>query len=365
MSRARQAPYTQLRLDSLGGGPGLEITQPIPVPSAKVVGRVGDEIILAADVLPQVNEEFQQIARQIPPDQQAQYFEMLMARHVKQLVQFKLVALDAKKGVEADKIKEMKKSILSHFETMAQPALLEQFKCKTTIELDAKLKEHGSSLAKEMERFFEQALISEWMRREIKYDQHVSHEELLTYYHEHRPEFEFKAKVRFEEIRISYGKKRSRHDAWLAIRGLADRVYAGASMAELAKAHSESLKAENGGLHDWTNEGSLACKQLDDALFRLPVGALSNIIDDDKGHAFVVVRVVERASAGVTSFRDAQIGIRDKIRNQRKQAAQAKRLTEFLEENKFRAWTIYDDLLREMEEKAKIAAKKQSKLGSR
>jgi parvulin-like peptidyl-prolyl isomerase len=146
---------------------------------------------------------------------------------------------------------------------------------------------------------------------------------------------------------------------------IGERAYAGQPIAELAKAHSESLKAEDGGLHDWTNQGSLSCSEIDDALFRLPVGALSNIIEDQKTHAFVVVRVVERASAGVSSFQDAQGGIRDKIRDQRKQAAHHKTLADFMEKNKFRAWTIYDDMLREMEEKAKVAAKKAPPIANR
>ncbi|HEV3342999.1 MAG TPA: peptidyl-prolyl cis-trans isomerase [Pirellulales bacterium] len=360
-SRARQAPYTQLRLDS----GGLEITQPIPVVGAQIVGRVGNEIILAADVLPQVNEEFRQTARGAPKEQHEFIFTMLMARQVKQLAQMKLVFLEMKANIPDDKVADTKKQILSHFEKVALPGLLERHKVKTVTELEAKLKEHGSSLAKEKEKFFEQALVSEWLRKEVKFDEHVSHEELLKYYHEHLTEYEFKAKARFEEIRVSYGKKRrSRHDAWQVIRGLADRVFAGAPMAELAKTHSEGLKAEDGGLHDWTNQGSLACKPLDAALFSLPVGALSNIIDDEKG-AFLVVRVLERTPAGVTSFREAQAGIRGKIRAQREQAARAKTLIAFMEKNKFRAWTIYDDMLREAEEKAKSVAKKPGPVASR
>jgi hypothetical protein len=218
VSRARQAPYTQLHLDTPGG---LQITQPIPVTSAKVVGRVGNEIVLAADVLPQVNEEFEQMARQYPRDQHAMLFQSLMVKYVKQLVQFKLVVRAAKEEIPDDKFPEMKKTILSHFDRVALPTLLKQWKVKTSSELDAKLKEHGSSLAREKDKFIDQALVSEWMRKSIKFDEHVSHEELLKYYHQHLTDYAFKAKVRFEEIRISYGKKRNRQDAWTAICKLA------------------------------------------------------------------------------------------------------------------------------------------------
>ncbi len=353
-SRARQAPYTQLRLES----GGLEITQPLPVPSAKVVGRVGNEIIIAADVLPDVQKEFDETARHYPAEHHAMYLQSLMAKHVRQLAQMKLVVHEMKDGVPEDKMPETKKQVMSYFDRTALPSLLEKYKVRTAADLDAKLKEQGSSLAKEKEKFFEQALVSEWLRKQVKYDEHVSHEELLKYYHQHLAEYEFKAKVRFEELRVSYGKKRSRDEAWQVIRGLANRVYAGAPLAELAKTHSEGVKAENGGLYDWTNQGSLSCKEVDAALFSLPVGTLSSVIEDEKGHAFLVVRVVERTDKGVTSFREAQAGIRTKIRHDREQAARAKTLTDFMVKNQFRAWTIYDDMLREMEEKAKKTAKK-------
>jgi hypothetical protein len=344
-NRARQAPYTQAKIDSAGG---LEVTRPVPVPGAKVVARVGNEVILAADVLPQVNEEFAQEARHCHPDQHAQLFEMIMAKHVKQTADFKLIAVLAKKDIPEDKLPEMEKQILSHFDKIALPGLLKHWKVQTKTELDAKLKQHGSSLEKQKKAFVEQALVSEWMRKEVKVDEHVGPQELLNYYHQHHTEYEFKAKVRFEEIRVNYGnKKRSKQDAWRSINDLAGRIYSGASMAELAKSHSEGHTAANGGLHDWTNQGSLACDDVDAALFTLPVGALSKVIDDQRG--FMIVRAVERKDAGVISYQDAQAGIRDNIKAERVKEAQNKKVAELNEKYKFRVWTAYDDLLRQVE----------------
>lgn len=348
-SRARQAPYTQARIETPGGPRGLEVTRPVPVVGAKVVARVGHEIILEADLLPAVNEEFEHEAKNVPKEYHEQLRQRIMYQQVLRAVQTKIVANAMKEDIPTDKLPDMEKQILGAFDKMALPQLYKHWKVNNPVRLDAILKEHGSSLKKQKEAFIEQMLVGEWMRKEVKYDEHVGHEEMLKYYREHIAEYQFKAKARYEEIRVNYGeRKRTRQDALRLINDLGRRVFAGASMAELAKTHSEGLHADAGGLHDWTSQGSLSCKPVDEALFTLPVGALSNIIEDE-GRGFVIVRVVERRVKGVTSFGDAQSGIRDKIKQQREKIAREKTLSKVLEKHKARVSTMYDDLARKAE----------------
>ncbi|MEE2826952.1 MAG: peptidyl-prolyl cis-trans isomerase, partial [Planctomycetota bacterium] len=69
--------------------------------------------------------------------------------------------------------------------------------------------------------------------------------------------------------------------------------------------------SSEGGIHDWTNRGSLVSKELDEAIFTLPIGVLSDVIETSRG--FHIVRVIERTDAGTKAFRDAQVGIREKL----------------------------------------------------
>ena len=64
---------------------------------------------------------------------------------------------------------------------------------------------------------------------------------------------------------------------------MGNQVFAGAPFAEVAKAGSDGVTAAAGGQRDWTNKGSLACQELDRALFGLPVGQLSPIIEGPTG----------------------------------------------------------------------------------
>jgi parvulin-like peptidyl-prolyl isomerase len=109
--------------------------------------------------------------------------------------------------------------------------------------------------------------------------------------------------------------------------------------AEIARTRSEGPTASQGGGYDWTHRGSLASKVLDEAVFTLPVGQLSAILDD--GAMLHIVRVTERIEAGRTPFIEAQVGIRDTLQQERRK----KEMDEYLAKLKERTpvWTIFDD----------------------
>ena len=88
----------------------------------------------------------------------------------------------------------------------------------------------------------------------------------------------------------------------------------------------------------WTSKGSLVCEQLDQALFGLPPGRLSPIIEGANG--FHIVRVIEREEAGVTPFLEAQVEIREKIRRRRTREQLQAYLDRLREE--IPVWTIFD-----------------------
>jgi parvulin-like peptidyl-prolyl isomerase len=93
---------------------------------------------------------------------------------------------------------------------------------------------------------------------------------------------------------------------------MGNRVLNGAPFEEVAKQFSEDLKANNGGNYDWVEPGNLVSKQLDQAIFNLPVNRMSPVITDDKG--VHIIRVVERTVAGKQAFVKVQNDIKDQLR---------------------------------------------------
>ena len=67
--------------------------------------------------------------------------------------------------------------------------------------------------------------------------------------------------------------------------------------------------------HDWTTQGSLASEVLDQAIFTLPVGQLSERLEDER--EFHIVRVIERRDASRVPFDEAQVEIKETLRKEK------------------------------------------------
>ena len=107
--------------------------------------------------------------------------------------------------------------------------------------------------------------------------------------------------------------------------------------SDVAQAKSEGFNAAKGGVYDWTTKGSLKAAVVDDAIFRLPLGQISPILDS--GTAFHIVRVLERKAAGCRPFSEVQNEIREKLKDERMAVAQRKYLADLRRDAKI--WTVY------------------------
>ena len=96
--------------------------------------------------------------------------------------------------------------------------------------------------------------------------------------------------------------------------------------------------ASKGGQHAWTTKGALRHQKIDEALFTLDVGQLSDIIETDQG--FHIVRVLERKDEGRIPFTEAQAKIRKEIESQRKQELIQAEMVKLRKDS--RVWTIFD-----------------------
>src|SRR3989304_1205078 len=109
------------------------------------------------------------------------------------------------------------------------------------------------------------------------------------------------------------------------------------AFSELAKSKSDGLTAKDGGEHDWTTQGALKAATIDHALFTLPVGQMSPILESEQG--FHIVRVLERKPAGRKPFTEVQNDIRDKLKDERFHDAVEEHLAK--PHKDARIWTVY------------------------
>jgi hypothetical protein len=361
----------------------------------QIVARVGDKTILYADVAPTVEMRLQLILDKVKSPEQRQameaaYREPLTKNVIEQAVFNKQLLMEFERGIPPEmrndpkKKSEMdgklRKQIRKQFEAMLTAcrekvdtataedleALMKQDSTMVRLavlmkdkhldsygELDKALKEYGTSLEQQVKDYGEYMMGMEAARTKISGEdgpkgkgkapavkKEVTYDDLVDYYQAHQADYYIPAKARFEVLTAKFSRcGGDRQKTWDLIAQMGNEVLLGGTpLPAVAKKYSHEPHASDGGYYDWVTPGSLASKQIDQAIFSLEVDKLSQIIEDDQG--FHIVHVLERKEAGQISFQEAQPKIREKIDSQRKDELRVKYLTEVRTKDK--VWTIYD-----------------------
>lgn len=334
---------------------------------ALVMAIVGDQYILAGDIEPEVDLLLAPYKDKMPAEDYEAQRQTLIKQVLKGAVDTKIVYLDFLRTAPADRIESVKQKIDEQFDkrfpevwkeiSSASDGELEEIIKRERLlgrlvmmmqkegitsmaELDGLLRRHGSSLSKQRRNYQEQLLSQEMIRRNINLDGEITHAEMIAYFENHSDQYEFPARARWEQLTARFDRFPSRDEAFRAIAYMGDQVYLeGAPFGAVARRFSHGSTAAEGGQHDWTNQGSLASKELDAALFEIELNKLSPIIEDRVG--FHIIRVLAREPAGRKAFGDVQKEIEQKIRSE----ARSKAIDAYMTNVKknARVWTIYDE----------------------
>ena len=305
---------------------------------ARIVARVGSEVILASDVMTGVSQLIAANKGRLPEDELRKQIDEQIKRRLEAAVDMKLLWLDAKRTIPPEAYDEMERRVSEYFETKEVPDLIKRAKLADRRELDRKLAELGTSLEKRKRAFIELAVAREWLRQKSKAEAEVTLDEVRAYYDSHLDEFEHPARAKWEELMVRFSEHPNKAEADAKIAWMGNQVFAGRPLAEVAEAHSEGSTASQRGQCDWTTQGCLAAEVLDRAVFALPVGQLSRIIESDRGYH--IVRVIEREDAHCTPFAEAQAEIREKLKAERQEEQSQEVLAKLKRE--IPVWTAYD-----------------------
>ena len=316
------------------------------VDGSQVIARINGQVVQACEVLWIVNFMIDKNRDRIPPDQLDGVREQLIKRQLGTLVDRKLLYDAFRRGVPAENMPKIEENLNEPFEQQEIPLLMKQFNVGNKAELERELCRLGSSLNDAKRAFNERVIASEWMRSKIKVNEEISPIEIHDYYQDHLTEYDFPAQARWEELMVRKNKFSDPGQAYAEVARLGNEAWQRAAaghdpkqaiFSDVAKAKSDGFNAKQGGQYDWTSKGSLKTKSIDDALFSLEVGAMSQIIESDTG--FHIVRVVERKDAGRKPFTEVQVKIREKLKEDRLHAAQDKYLAQLRDEARIE--TIY------------------------
>lgn len=306
---------------------------------AKLLALVGNQPILAGDLLPQINQFLKANADKMPPGAFEANKDRWLKMVLEQSIETKLAFVDFLRKIPPERLDFVQGKIMEQFDETELPKALQKAEVKTPAELDTKLREFGSSLDKQRRMFAEQVMAYEMIRENVKRDQEVTHQEMLDYYRGHEDEFRVEARARWEHLCARFSEFPDKDAAWRATVEMGNEVLRGAPLDAVARRRSQGFDAKDGGLNDWTTKNSLRSEQLDKAVFSLPLNRMSEIIEDEDG--FHIVRVIEREPDGLVPFVEAQVQIKEAIQKERFEEQKTAYLNRLRE--KTTIWTAYDD----------------------
>jgi hypothetical protein len=308
--------------------------------NARVVARVGPEVVLEGDLLtPSALAWLDKVSGGLSPEQIRELKSQICRQVIKQHVESMVIYVDACRTIPEDRLPEIEKKVNEAFDQQQLPRLVADAGVANALEYDQLLRSRGQSLDRIRKTFFERALAQQWIQQKVVNEGEIPHAEMIAWYQNHLAEYDYPAKVRFEQLTVKVTPSRPRGQAWTMLAAMGNEVMQGKPFADIARTRSEGPTAATGGAFDWTTKGSLVSKVVNEAVFTLPVGQMSAILDD--GSALHIVRVTERTDAGRTPFIEAQVGIRDTLRDERRK----REMEDYLTAVRARTpvWTIFDD----------------------
>ncbi len=297
--------------------------------AARLIAVVGTEHVLAGDLAGFV-EPIIEANRDRFPDKRTedQVRQQLTRQVLKQYIVIKALFQeffhDTAGNAAPEEIEAMKKQVGTRaskiFHERQVPALMKQNGVNSLRDLELKLREKSMSLATMKRQFIEQAIAQELERKYVPNEFEVSLDELWNYYQSHSQEWFVPAKARWRQLTIRFDRHASRAEVEQRIKELGNQVYLGGLPFEAAaRQYSEGYTADQGGVYDWTRKGSLKSQPLDAAIFSIPLGRLSQVIEDDVG--MHIIEVLERVPEHHTPFEEAQAEIRRKLSEEKRSKA--------------------------------------------
>lgn len=299
---------------------GLEESEgevPKELEGNRVVATVNGAPIFEAEILERYAEQLLKMREQAPPDVYRKQVEQLIERDLRAHVERKLLSEATRKSLKKDQQKQLegfvKKQLQEQLDEMKK-----NMGVTSTAELDRELQKKGTSLAMIEYQFRNRTLAQQYLAGKVKSHQKLSRQDLFAYYQQHLKDYEVKNRVKWQQILIS---RANEEQARAKLRILSDGLQQKPprDFGEMAVEISDGPTAENKGIYDWTNAGSLADAKIEKLLFELPVGHPSDLIESSRN--FQMVRVLERQESGHVPFDEVQDKIRSKLQDSDQQEA--------------------------------------------
>ena len=292
----------------------------------EIVARVNNGIITRSEYVRSRDQLKQEVQQQEPSDAD-RIFADKQKDVLRDLIDQQLLLQKGKDlGITGDtelikKLDEMRK----------------QMNLETMEDLEKAAQAQGASYEEFKENMRNQIITQRVIGQEVGSKLAMNKEDEVKFYNEHKAELEHPEQVRLSEILITpkppvkpaglNGKpepptEAENEAALAAAKAKADDVLAqihkGGDFADLAKKLSDGPSAKEGGDLNYFKRGTLA-KELDDKIFALKVGDVTDVIRTKQG--YFIAKVTEHQMAGIPTMKEVEPRIQDALYMERLQPA--------------------------------------------
>jgi parvulin-like peptidyl-prolyl isomerase len=323
-ARPKRRPSTEeltaVQSDTVTEGAGRRVGR------GEVAATVNGRPIFADDVLQPVSRQLAEAEKHLPPEVVRKQRSSLIEKMIQPHIERELLLQALRTKVKEEQLTQIQK----HIDVEFDEELREKLKASgmsTPGEFEVHLRRAGSSLEIYKTNYRNQRLAQQYMQSQATHKQTgFDRPDMIDHWKGNPEKYAIPGRVKWQQIRLT----NSKHGGKQKTQQLADEIVAalenGGDFAELARQHSDGATASAGGRWDWTNAGSLASKELDQALFEMPVGEEFAMIESKE--AINIILVLDRQEAGTMAFESVQTD----IKNELKAAAQMKFIKELLAE---------------------------------
>lgn len=321
--------------------------------SFTIAAVVDDQVILLEDVMAAIRPELEARRKQMPPAQFQEFEKQRIQGAVKNRIQQQIVLNELKKKVpNADALERIRQAASGDFEKYMNKVAFEN-KMKSRDDLIAQLKKEGTDLETLKANFIDNMVAMQYLNSLIVPKLTEStREDMETFYQENIARWSTEAGAVWRQIEVKKGADPAQ--ARKKIEGILAQLNAGADFGEVAKKSSEGPTSRAGGLWSKVSKGSYADPAVDTAIFSLPVGEISPIIDGKA--SYHIIRVEERSDGSPKAFVDVQDEIRNELKRQQIEKQRKVVVDKFTQSH--RVETMFDDAKTETAENGSMGLRR-------
>jgi peptidyl-prolyl cis-trans isomerase C len=280
----------------------------------EVVARINGVPIAGLELARSIRGELEQIGSPDWESLREDYRGTLVYNSITGLINTKLIYDEAVASGTKVTDAEVQEEFLQIAKTFQNDKAMDEFLAAQNIDRDTMVKNIHKSMT-----------VSKYIDGTVAKDVSVTPEQMAAYYKENPDAFRHPDIARTSHILIQTGADLKKNElAKQRIESLLARVEKGEDFAALAKEHSMSPSAAQGGDIGFVDREGLP-PQYADAAFSLPIGG-AKIVETEDG--YFIVKVTDRKKEGLATLEEVKPALAEFLMNQKKQIELTKKINQ-------------------------------------